>query len=118
MLGGCCGQVSLEPEPQSEPAQRPSSTVLCERLAELTLSSEDDAIRESRDNDHERVALGEPVQVTVRLQSQTGTDVKVPQFEPHPLLRSLVGQLREATTAATLELSRLHGAEFGLSGAQ
>eukprot|EP00966_Prymnesium_polylepis_P153534 3545643-Prymnesium_polylepis.1 len=73
MLGGCCGQVSLEPEPQSVPAQRPSSTALCERLAELMLSSEDDAIRESRANDHEMVSLGEPAHVTVRLQSQTGT---------------------------------------------
>ena len=58
-----------------------------------------------------KAAAGEPVEEAPLFE-------EAPQFEPHPLLLSLTAQLREASTAATLELSRLHGAEFGLSGAQ
>jgi hypothetical protein len=59
----------------------------------------------------QEAAAGELVEEAPQFEEAT-------QFEPHSLLLSLTAQLREESTAATLELSRLHGAEFGLSGAQ
>eukprot|EP00966_Prymnesium_polylepis_P129389 2992588-Prymnesium_polylepis.1 len=127
MLAGCCcpGRkdtllAAEQPLPEVLPTQRqrPTSTALCGLLTKLTLPSEGDALAAAHVGGDEPATPGGRAQVTVRLQPKGGSAELVPQFEPHPVLRSLVGQLRVATTAATLELSRLHGAEFGLSGAQ
>ena len=130
MLGGCCcpgrkdallaAQQQPVPELLLAPAQkkRPSSTALCELLTKLTLPSGADGVTSAQVGADEPVTPGRRAQVIVRLQLRDGGAELVPQFKPHPLLWPLVGRLREATTDATLELSRLHGAEFGLSGAQ